>query len=131
MEAACLLVAESISLIALSLPPTNGLPSWRHVVINSGMKHQNEAVQSAATVAMAAISDLVDCTQEVQTFVKEFQTKNASPTTQCSISRALGALAYDKFGHGLDSTIDCLIGALTKDVSDNLLVWADTYNNVE
>jgi hypothetical protein len=83
------------------------------------MKHQNEAVQASATLAMSAISELVDCTQEVQAFVKEFQAKNASPTTQCSISRVLGALAYEKFGHGLDSTVACLIGGLTKGVSNS------------
>lgn len=84
------------------------------------MKHQNETVQSAATVAMSAISELMNCTQEVQAFVKDFQTKNANPTTQCSVSRTLGALAYEKFGHGLAGAIGCLISGLTKDVSDNI-----------
>ncbi|KAG8708052.1 hypothetical protein FRC09_001475, partial [Ceratobasidium sp. 395] len=113
VEGACLLMAESVSLKALSLPLTKGAPDWRQIVINSGMKHQNEAVQAAATLALAAISELVDCAPEVLAFAREFQTKNASPAVQCSISKALGALAYEKFGNGLDEAIECLLGGIT------------------
>ncbi|KAG9121768.1 hypothetical protein FRC07_002140, partial [Ceratobasidium sp. 392] len=113
VEGACLLVAESVSVEALSLPPVDGVPNWRQIIINSGMKHQNETVQTAATLALAAISELVDCALEVRDFAREFQAKNASPTTQCSISRAFGALAYDKFGNGLNDVIECLLEGLT------------------
>ncbi|KAF8606944.1 ARM repeat-containing protein [Ceratobasidium sp. AG-I] len=113
VEGACLLVAESVSTTALSLPSVAGLPDWRHIVIQNGMKHPNEAVQTAATSALANVSELVDCAQEVQTFAREFQAKNASRALQCSISRAFGALAYDKFGNGLDDAIRCLVGGIT------------------
>ncbi|KAG8743529.1 hypothetical protein FRC10_011920 [Ceratobasidium sp. 414] len=113
VEGACLLVAESVSAEALSLAPSEGVPDWRHVVINNGMKHQNEGVQTAATLALLAVSELVDCAPEVRVFARDFQTKNASPTAQCSISRTLGALAYDKFGNGLNEAIQCLLGGIT------------------
>lgn len=114
-------MAESVSSTALSLPAAEGVPNWRQIVINSGMKHQNEAVQTAATYALSAISELADCAPEVQTFAKEFETKNASSTTQRSISRALGALAYDKFGNGLDDALRCLLGGITVKVSSSLV----------
>ncbi|KAG9120785.1 hypothetical protein FRC07_003586, partial [Ceratobasidium sp. 392] len=128
VEGACLLVAESVSVEALSLPPIDGVPNWRQIVINSGMKHQNETVQAAATLALAAISELVDCALEVRDFAREFQTKNASPATQCSISRAFGALAYDKFGNGLNDAVECLIGGLTAN-SENYSKTVETRRN--
>ncbi|QRV77573.1 tubulin folding cofactor D [Ceratobasidium sp. AG-Ba] len=112
VEGACLLVAEGVSVEALAQQSTGEVPDWRHIVIESGMKHQNETVQIAATLALAAISQLIDCTSEVRAFAKEFQAKHASPTTQCSISRAFGALAYDKFQNGLDEAVDCLLGGI-------------------
>lgn len=113
VEGACLLLAESVSVEALSIAATGGAPDWHHIVVNSGMKHQNETVQAAATLAFAAISRLTDCVEEVRAFAQEFNAKNASATTQISISRAFGALAYDKFGNGLDHAVNCLLGAVT------------------
>ncbi|KAF8713101.1 Tubulin folding cofactor D C terminal, partial [Rhizoctonia solani] len=113
-EAACYLVAESISLTAVGLAPADGVPNWRYIILDNGLKHQNEAVQIAASSALSVISGLMDCGQEVQAFVREFQAKNASPITQCSISRVLGVLAYDKFDNGMGVAIECLIGGLTK-----------------
>ncbi|CUA72523.1 Tubulin-specific chaperone D [Rhizoctonia solani] len=114
VEAACYLVAESISRAAASLSPENDTPDWRYIILDNGIKHQNEAVQTAASAAMSIISGFMDCTKIVQAFVQEFQTKNASSTIQCSISRTLGTLAYDQFNNGLLDAIDCLIGGLTK-----------------
>jgi hypothetical protein len=85
------------------------------------MKHPSETVQVAATSALAYISELIDCAPEVQTFAREFQAKNANPTLQCSVSRAFGFLAYDKFGNGLDDAIRCLVGGITMNVSESLL----------
>ncbi|KAF8755096.1 Tubulin folding cofactor D C terminal [Rhizoctonia solani] len=113
-EAACYLVAESISLTAVGLAPADGVPNWRYIILDNGLKHQNEAVQIAASSALSVISGLMDCGQEVQAFVREFQAKNAGPITQCSISRVLGVLAYDKFDNGMGVAIECLIGGLTK-----------------
>ncbi|QRV92384.1 tubulin folding cofactor D [Ceratobasidium sp. AG-Ba] len=112
VEGACLLVAEGVSVEALAQQSTGGVPDWHRIVVDSGMKHQNETVQIAATQALAAISELTDCTSEVRGFAKEFQAKHASPTTQCSISRTFGALAYDKFQNGLDEAVDCLLGSI-------------------
>ncbi|KAG8732788.1 hypothetical protein FRC11_010958 [Ceratobasidium sp. 423] len=114
VEASCYLVAESISPVAIDLAPANDVPDWRHIILNNGMKHQDEVVQTAASVAMSVISEFVDCAKDVQTFVQEFQAKNASSTVQCSISRVLGTLAYDRFDNGLLGAIDCLVGGLTK-----------------
>lgn len=85
------------------------------------MKHPNEAVQTAATFALAYISELIDCVQEVQVFTREFQAKNANRHLQCSISRVLGTLAYAKFGNGLDDAIRCLVGGITTNVSRRFL----------
>lgn len=121
VEGACHLVAESVSITALTLPPAAGFPDWRHIIIQIGMKHPNEAVEVAATSALAYISELINCAAEVQTFAREFQAKNANPTLQCSISRAFGFLAYDKFGNGLDDAIRCLVGGITINVSESQL----------
>ncbi|KAJ1303413.1 hypothetical protein OPQ81_011604 [Rhizoctonia solani] len=114
VEAACYLVAESISPVAVDPASTSDMPDWRHIILNNGMKHQNEGVQVAAAAAMSAISGLTDCANDVQIFVQEFRAKNASSTLQCSISRTLGILAYEKFDNGIFGAIDCLIGGLTK-----------------
>lgn len=118
VEGACHLVAESVSVAALSLSPAAGLPDWRHIIIQIGMKHPNEAVQIAATAGLAYISELIDCAPEVRTFAREFQAKNANATLQCSISRAFGFLAYDNFGNGLDDAIRCLVGGIARNVSE-------------
>ncbi|KAG9100619.1 hypothetical protein FRC06_003912 [Ceratobasidium sp. 370] len=130
VEGACLLVAESVSTEALSLVPSEGVPDWRQIIINNGMKHQNEAVQTAATLALAAISELVDCAPEVRAFARDFQTKNASPATRCSISRALGALAYDKFGNGLDEAVQCLLGGITVNMLMRCEVLSSTMSSI-
>ncbi|CAE6461319.1 unnamed protein product [Rhizoctonia solani] len=114
VETSCYLVAESISPAAIDLTPTSGVPDWRHIILNNGMKHQSEVVQTAASVAMSVISGFVDCAKDVQIFVQEFQAKNAGSTVQCSISRVLGTLAYDRFDNALLDAIDCLLGGLTK-----------------
>ncbi|CAE6415293.1 unnamed protein product [Rhizoctonia solani] len=113
-EAACYLVAESVSPTAVDLVPGDDVPDWRNIILHNGLKHDNEAVQAAASAALSVISGFMDCAKEVQTFVQEFQTKSASPIVQSSISRMLGALAYDKLDNGLLDAIDCLVGGLTK-----------------
>ncbi|CAE6468964.1 unnamed protein product [Rhizoctonia solani] len=101
VEAACYLIAESISPVAAELVPANDVPDWRHIILNNGMKHQSETVQTAASAAISVISGFMDCAKDVETFIQDFQAKNASATVQCSISRALGTLAYDRFDNGI------------------------------
>ncbi|KAH7336897.1 TBCD protein [Rhizoctonia solani] len=114
VEAACYVVAESISPVAAELAPANDVPDWRDIILNNGMKHQSEAVQAAASAAISVISGFMDCAKDVEIFIQDFQAKNASATVQRSISRALGTLAYNRFDNGMLSVIDCLVGALTK-----------------
>ncbi|CAE7091006.1 unnamed protein product [Rhizoctonia solani] len=114
VEAACYLVSESISPAAINLAPANDTPDWRYIILENGMKHQSEAVQAAASVAISVASGFVDCAKDIQTFVKEFQAKNASSTVQCSISRALGALAYDQFDNELLEIVIKITGSSLK-----------------
>ncbi|CAE6412425.1 hypothetical protein ACGC1H_005473 [Rhizoctonia solani] len=114
VEAACYLVAESISPAAIDLGPANDAPDWRSIILDNGMKHENEAVQTAASGAMSIISGFMDCAKDVHRFVQGFQAKNASSTLQCSISRVLGTLAYDQCDNGLLNAVDCLVDSLTR-----------------
>lgn len=60
---ACNLIANGISALDMNFDDTS-VPHWRKIV-NIGLKSKNMSVQEAAAGAMAAVSELVDCSAVV------------------------------------------------------------------
>jgi tubulin-specific chaperone D len=59
-EAACHLIAVSITAGEISNPSRSKVSQWR-TIVDFGLKHRNPVVQEAAATAMAHVSKLVDC----------------------------------------------------------------------
>ncbi|KIJ54812.1 hypothetical protein M422DRAFT_24702 [Sphaerobolus stellatus SS14] len=108
VSAACLFISNALSLSAIEVDPSPTSP-WRKV-IDVGLRYRTTDVQEAATMAWQAMSELVDCTEEVMRYVKEFP--KASPIFQQSFAHAFGMLAYDKYDHAVTEVLDCLLSAV-------------------
>jgi hypothetical protein len=61
--AACRLIARAISLVEIE--SENVTPVWRQI-LDYGLRHRNEMVQESASMAMASLSRLSDCSSMVQ-----------------------------------------------------------------
>ncbi|KAK1233809.1 hypothetical protein PQX77_003015 [Marasmius sp. AFHP31] len=60
LSAACGLIQATITLDEIELGDKSSVPHWRRL-LDHGLKHRDVSVQEAATSAMGAVSDLVDC----------------------------------------------------------------------
>lgn len=63
--AACYVVANAISPVdAKALQASAEDPFWR-VIVAQGLRHRNSGVQEAAAAAMSSLSQLIDCSYDV------------------------------------------------------------------
>jgi len=63
-EAACHLIAASITKAEIERREGSTAPHWRKIV-DFGLKHRASSVQEAAAAAMASVSNFVDCSSEI------------------------------------------------------------------
>ncbi|KAL0945859.1 hypothetical protein HGRIS_012144 [Hohenbuehelia grisea] len=66
--AACMLIANTITLSEINLGQHSSVPQWR-AIVDFGIKHRSTACQQEAALALAATSRLVDCSQTVDRLV--------------------------------------------------------------
>jgi hypothetical protein len=59
-EAACLVVASSLTLEEIKLEDSSVVAHWK-TYVDQGLRHRNEAVQVAAASALGTLSSHVDC----------------------------------------------------------------------
>ncbi|PCH40083.1 ARM repeat-containing protein [Wolfiporia cocos MD-104 SS10] len=114
---ACLMIASSIS-VEETNPSQTSVPHWRKIV-DIGLKSRSTIVQEAAVTALAAVSQLVDCSAIVERLIREFSV--GSPQMQQSSCRVLGVLAYDAHPHGLQSAVKCLLTSVDGSSSEKVL----------
>lgn len=133
-EAACKLIAESISLKEIELNEASSVPHWK-TIIDEGLKSRNTLVQDAAAMALASTSRLVDCSQVVQRYVLfflrffKFTNKNCftlirtfkSTTMQQSLAHVLGLLDYTAFNHDREEAVRRLLDGVEDSVSHSII----------
>ncbi|KAL5524601.1 hypothetical protein ACEPAF_9741 [Sanghuangporus sanghuang] len=106
-EAACYLIANSISSTDsdnLHDLPTE--PFWRTIIFH-GLKSRNGDVQEAAAAAMGSLSRLRDCSEDCGRLIKEF--RRSSGIIQQSLTRVLGVFDYLSHRNGIDVAMPCLL----------------------
>ncbi|EJC98100.1 TBCD protein [Fomitiporia mediterranea MF3/22] len=109
-EAACYVIANSISSEESdSLRMTSIEPYWR-VIILQGLRHRNSTVQEAAAAAMHSLSQLKDCSEDVKRLIKELG--RGSAIMQQSLGHVLGCFDYYSYNNGFDSALHCLLEAV-------------------
>ncbi|TDL17863.1 ARM repeat-containing protein [Rickenella mellea] len=118
-EAACKLIAESISPKEIELNEASSVPHWK-TIIDEGLKSRNTTVQEAAATALASTSRLVDCSQVVQRLIRTFK----STTMQQSLAHVLGLLDYTSFNHDREEAVRRLLDGVDE-------ASPSKFNNIE
>ncbi|KZT12037.1 TBCD protein [Laetiporus sulphureus 93-53] len=108
--AACDLIANSITLV--DTRQENALATRWSKIVDVGLKSRSPAVQEAAASAMAAVSQLVDCSALVDRLIREFTVRSSA--MQQSLCRVLGVLDYNAHSHRLTEAVRCLLSCVDK-----------------
>ncbi|KAI5122803.1 hypothetical protein M0805_000146 [Coniferiporia weirii] len=115
-EAACYVVASSISTRDVeALKASTKSPHWK-VTIMEGLRHRHTGVQVAAAVAMTSLNS-----------------KRSSPIIQQSLAYVLGALDYRCHTNGLDTALSCLldvVNPLSPDFFTNVEARRNAYTSL-
>lgn len=64
-EAACLFISNALSAEEIQEYSTSANKSYWRRIIDVGLRHRNSSVQEAAASAMASLSRLTDCSDDV------------------------------------------------------------------
>ncbi|KDR82781.1 hypothetical protein GALMADRAFT_220773 [Galerina marginata CBS 339.88] len=102
-SAACLLIANSITVTEINLGTRSSVPGWRKMV-DIGLKHRMTPVQEAAAEAMSTISNLTDCTSDLI-----IELKRGSAVMQQSLARMLSVINYKTHSKSFPEAIAYLL----------------------
>ncbi|KAF8955289.1 TBCD protein [Flammula alnicola] len=108
-SAACRLIANSITVTEIKLGGRSSVPGWRNIV-DIGLKHRMASVQETAADAMAAMSNLTDCSADVTRLIKEL--RRGSPAMQQSLALVLSVINYNTHPKVLPQAIAYLLDSL-------------------
>jgi len=113
LAAACDLIGVSISHAEITLLDKSSVPHWK-TIIEIGLRHRNVLVQESATKAFGAVSQLVDCSNDLTRLIQEFRV--GLPPMQQSLGTLVGVLDYEAFPHGLENALTFILESVDRKV---------------
>ncbi|KAF8957293.1 tubulin folding cofactor D C terminal-domain-containing protein [Flammula alnicola] len=100
-SAACRLIANSITVTEIKLGGRSSVPGWRNIV-DIGLKHRMASVQETAADAMAAMSNLTDCSADSKANIETRRScLQAIPRIMTLVSPHLASLMSSDTVHDL------------------------------
>lgn len=123
LAAACDLIGVSISSTEIMLLEKSSVPHWKSI-IEMGVRHRNVLVQGSAAKAFGAVSQLVNCSNDLTRFIQEFRV--GLPPMQQSLGTLVGVLDYRAFPHGLGNATTFILESVDRKVrakSSALCLW--------
>jgi len=113
LAAACDLIGVSISHAEITLLDKSSVPHWKSI-IEIGLRHRNVPVQESATKAFGAVSQLVDCSNDLTRLIQELRV--GLPPMQRSLGTLVGVLDYEAFPHGLENALTFILESVDRKV---------------